>query len=165
MIAIRLSNVHFEGAGFLSRAYVENMFQGTISISDSKGVVYREVLFPALELAAQMHVWLLACDGKEFRFSTASSDIVGLVRIRPEGNRWVIGSCEVGVRDSEAVEWMEIASVVESFISDVADRLDERGFDPRFYLYAPWEQTSMLKPRVPCGCYFSEPCTMCLERK
>lgn len=100
--------------------------------------VYREVLFPVVELRASLDEWLrsLAKTPLDFEFISMESDDAGLVWFRRQADgRWRVGSVHQDDEAPEHVEVDELIRATERFAQGVDDWVGKNlGIDVRTQL-------------------------------
>mgnify|MGYP006910397609 CR=1 FL=1 len=156
---ILYTNFQIDDIGSFRYDHLMVSVNADITIRDEKLVVYNEDCFPVLELAAHLHRWVSEDSKSDFEFHTMVSDEVGLVAIlrRPDG--WVVASSRSRGVESCPVPWQVMKQDLYSFIDAVAKEMNRRGFDPRYYIYKRHDDEFPIPEfRVPCPCYFGEPC-------
>lgn len=91
----------------------------TISVDDRQ--VYREVLFPVIELRLALARWLVSGSIEDFEFESMESDEIGLVWLRrqPSGG-WRVGSVHQDRPEVAELTLSDVASAVQQ-LSDLVD--------------------------------------------
>ncbi|MGH3865453.1 MAG: hypothetical protein ACRDQ4_04800 [Pseudonocardiaceae bacterium] len=85
-------------------------------------LLYRELLFPIVELRAQLELWLEASlpRGEDFEFQSMESDEPGFLWFRfQEKNRWRIGSIYQEYPELRTLTDEDISNIINKFIHTV----------------------------------------------
>jgi hypothetical protein len=94
---------------------------GTVEVWGDTRLLYREEMFPIVELRAALGSWLagaFAARG-DFEFESLESDEVGLIWLRHVGSGWRIGSIHQEFPATAELTDEEVAVLARTFIEDV----------------------------------------------
>jgi hypothetical protein len=84
--------------------------------------IYHEVEFPVVELAYQMHRWLVCgiAHGEDLEYESMESETSPLISFRRDGNLWSIGAVHQ-MRPSGAIERRDLESAARGFLTRLDD--------------------------------------------
>jgi hypothetical protein len=90
----------------------------TFSIRDEQGSIFTEPHFPVVELAAQLHRWLMFVlpQERDFEFNSLSTPDPGWVWIRWTGTGWKLGSNLQERTAKGELNNIEVRALVENFV-------------------------------------------------
>ncbi len=118
MIRIEFENLHLDRQRIesWSDAILGVVADFQITVDDS--IVYHDVEFPVIELAYQMHRWLL-CDvanAHDLEYESMESEESPLIWFRRDADRWVIGAAHQ-LRASGPVRLQDVEVAARHFIA------------------------------------------------
>ena len=118
---IRFTDARQERAGLRDKLDLLLGVVATIEVWVGGKLVYREEMFPIVELRAALGTWLggAFAEGRDFEFQSVESDEEGLIWLRRIDSGWRIGSIhqEFPVLTELADE--EVAGLAHDFIENV----------------------------------------------
>ncbi|HEV3102797.1 MAG TPA: hypothetical protein VG426_10740 [Candidatus Dormibacteraeota bacterium] len=117
--------VHLESGNLhLDRKEIESWHDAVLGIVADFRItvddidIYHEVEFPVLELAYQMHRWLVCgiAHGEDLEYESMESETSPLIWFRRDGGKWSIGAVHQ-MHPSGVVERRDLESAAQEFIT------------------------------------------------
>ncbi len=121
MLSIEFEDATFEREAVRADYDLEIGVTATLSLRVSGRLVYREVMFPVVELRLALARWIEAGEAAEdFEYVSMDSDETGWVwfRRQPSG-AWRVGSVHQDEIALQEFEWAHLVAAVDRFVFDV----------------------------------------------
>ena len=121
MLSIEFEHATFERDSIRADYDLEIGVTATLSLWASSRLIYREVMFPIVELRIALARWMKSEEAAEdFEFVSMESDEVGLVWFRRQlSGAWRVGSVHQDELALQEFEWDHIVIAIEQYVSEV----------------------------------------------
>ncbi len=121
MTHLRFRNMHIDGPSIATWSDALLRLTADFELVIDETVLYRQPEFPIVELASQLHVWLVCGATTAFQYESMDSDENPLIWFRPNSTGWIVGVRHPLTPQAYEVRHGDLVSATRAFLIAVDD--------------------------------------------
>jgi hypothetical protein len=126
MIQLHFDNLHMDIPRITSWSDAILRVVADFEIRTDRGVLYREVEFWVVELACQLHQWIICSSSAmtEFEYASMETDENPMIWFRRMGAGWALGAHDQDFNSPALVDYDAFVNGARTYLVDLDARLD-----------------------------------------